>query len=344
YAKSRGAEWRYAGYTLHRFKYPQDPRLHLWSAGAWVRRIGERRILFVNDMNGEHLQVYRFQPETDGQIAIPGGMFAKRRIEERKSPDWPPHQPERGEWIWRDANGNGAFDVDEFAGNGDNDTPASQGWWVDTSGNVWLATQRQGIRFLPVQGLDTHGNPIWDFANMRVFPHPEGFDEVKRVRYDPATDVLYLGGTTTDHKNQHWKPMGPVVARYDHWLQTDGRSPRRWTLVAPYSQGSSGHMSCEPMGFDVAGDYLFLPYTGASREDHVTTGRIEVFRVDDASSVGHFEPSEDVGEIGLQDIRECLRAHRRSNGEYLIFLEDDYKAKVVIYRWSPPEHPIPPRK
>ena len=84
-----------------------------------------------------------------------------------------------------------------------------------------------------------------------------------------------------------------------------------------------------------AGDYLFLPYTGASRGDHVTTGRVEVFRADDASSVGHFQPSADIGEIGLQDIRECLRAHRRGNGEYLIFLEDDYKAKVVMYRWTP---------
>ena len=35
---------------------------------------------------------------------------------------------------------------------------------------------------------------------------------------------------------------------------------------------------------------------------------------DDASPVGHFEPSADIGEVGLQDIRECLRAHRRGDG------------------------------
>ena len=80
--------------------------------------------------------------------------------------------------------------------------------------------------------------------------------------------------------------------------------------------------------------YLFMPYTGASREDKVTTGHVEVFRADDASPVGHFEPSADIGEIGLQDIRECLRAHCRVDGEYLIFLEDDYKAKVLMYRWK----------
>ncbi|MBN2475148.1 MAG: hypothetical protein JXB62_11105 [Pirellulales bacterium] len=335
YAKPRGTEWSYAGYTVHRFKYPQDPRLHVWSAGAWVRQIWGRRILLVNDMNGEHLQVYRFQPETEGEIAIPSGMFAKRHVPQRNSSGWPPHQPAHGEWIWRDANGNGAFDAGEFAQNGGEDAPASQGWWVDAQGNVWLATQRQGIRFLPVQGVDGQGNPNWDFAKMRVFPHPKGFDEVKRLRYDPASDVLYVGGTTAEHKNQHWKPMGPVIARYDRWRETGGRAPRRWTLVAPYVQGSSGHTSCEPMGFDVAGDYLFVPYTGASREDKVATGRVEVFRADDASPAGHFEPSADVGEIGLQDVRECLRAHRRVDGEYLVFLEDDYKAKVLMYRWKP---------
>jgi hypothetical protein len=41
---------------------------------------------------------------------------------------------------------------------------------------------------------------------------------------------------------------------------------------------------------------------------------------------------EAVGEIGLQDIRECLVAHRRADGEFIVFLEDDYKSKVVLYR------------
>jgi hypothetical protein len=36
-----------------------------------------------------------------------------------------------------------------------------------------------------------------------------------------------------------------------------------------------------------------------------------------------------------QDIRETLRAHRRADGEYLVFLEDDYTAKVVMFRWEP---------
>ena len=105
--------------------------------------------------------------------------------------------------------------------------------------------------------------------------------------------------------------------------------------MAPYAVGAKGHESWEPMGFDVAGDYIFVPYTGASKELGFTTGHGEVFALKDGAPIGHFEPSAEIGEIGQHDIRECLRAHRRADGEYLVFLEDDAKAKVVMYRWKP---------
>ena len=328
YAQPAGREASYAGFTIGREKYPQDPRLHIWSGGAWVRQIAGRRVLFVNDMNAENLQVYRFAPETDGEVAIPSGFFAKKHLKPKEA--WPPNQPEKGAWIWRDGNGNGAFDADEFETNNEVDAPAAQGWWVDQAGNVWLATEKEGLRFFPVQGFDGRGNPKWSFQSMQTFPAPEGFREVKRLRYDAASDTMFLGGTTDEARNQHWKPMGPVVACYDGWLR--GKRSLRWKITLPYAQGASGHESCEPMGFDVAGDFLFVPYTGASKKEGVKTGRVEVFRVRDGSAVGHVEPGPEVGEIGLQDLRETLTAHRRADGEYVVLLEDDYKSKVVMYR------------
>lgn len=337
YTKPAGQEWSYAGYTVNRFKYPQDPRLHIWSAGAWVRRVGGQRFLFVNDMNGEHLQVYRFAPETEGEIAIPASLFAKRHFSGQHDDDWPPFQPDKGEWIWRDGNGNGAFDPAEYAqpntnrvANPNPDTPASQGWWVDVQGNVWLATEEKGLRRFPCQGLDPKGNPVWSYSTMEAFPHPSVLKQVKRIRYLPSTDTLFLAGTTAEHKNQHWKPGGPVLVRYDGWLK--GERKLRWQVTVPYAAGSQGHSSCEPMGFDIAGEFLFVPYTGASKPDQVKHGRVEIFRASDGANVGHIEPSADVGEIGLQDIRECLTAHQRANGEFIVFLEDDYKSKVLMYR------------
>jgi hypothetical protein len=338
YENPPGHEWGYAGYTIHRFKYPDDPRLHIWSGAPWVRRIGGRRFLFVNDMSADYLQVYRFDAQTDGEIAVPSGLFAKKSIRSKESPGWPVHQPARGEWIWRDANGNGALDDGEFTLRNGEDAPAAQGWWVDSTGNVWLATEKSGIRLLPQQGLDPAGNPTWSYASMRTYPHPAAFETVKRLRYDSEHDVMYLGGTTKAAANQHWKPMGPVIARYDGWMkaETSGAMPApTWTIVMPYERGAKGHESCEPMGFDAAGDYLFIPYTGASKEMSFSTGHVEVIRAADGQSVGHFEPSAEIGEVGLQDLRETLTAQRRANGEYLIFLEDDYKAKTVLYRWWP---------
>lgn len=328
FSRGPGREASYAAYTINRAKYPQDPRLHIWSAGTWIRRIEGRPILFVNDMNAEHLQVYRFAPETDGEFAIPSGFIAKKPVKTKNA--WPPTQPEKGAWIWRDQNSNGGFDPDEFDKGEGRDLPASQGWWVDHAGGIWLATERDGLRYFPCQGLDPRGNPKWDFASMIRFPHPSELKEVKRLRYDTATDTLYLGGTTAESSNQHWKPMGPVLARYDGWL--NGEHQPAWKITLPYAKGSSGHESCEPMGFDVAGDFLFVAYTGPSKQEGVKTGRVEVFRTRDGSAVGHLEPGSEIGEVGLQDIRETITARRRENGEYVVMIEDDYKSKVVMYR------------
>ena len=217
YSQTTGREARYEGYTIHRFKYPEDPRLHIWSAGAWVRRIQGRRFLFVNEMNAGPLQVYRFDPDHEGEIAVPSGLFAPRRLETKTKDGWPFSQPKSGEWIWRDADGDGRFDPDEYQTNGGKNAPDAQGWWVDDAGNVWRAAETEGIRMFPIRGLDRQGNPIWDYDAMRIFPKPPELDRVKRLRYDAGRDVMYLGGVTAEHGNQHWKPMGPVICRYDAW-------------------------------------------------------------------------------------------------------------------------------
>jgi hypothetical protein len=134
--------------------------------------------------------------------------------------------------------------------------------------------------------------------------------------------------------------MGPILCRYDNFLKGDKSGTTegklRWKTMLPYVTGSSGHESCEPMGFDVAGDYIFAPYTGASKANNIKHGRIEVIRTADASPAGWMEPDpKTVGEVGLQDMRECLSAHQLKSGEYVIFLEDDYRAKVVMFRWKP---------
>ncbi|MCL2710325.1 MAG: hypothetical protein FWE95_05545 [Planctomycetaceae bacterium] len=363
-----GKEWSFIGMTA---QYPDgDPRFNIKdSAGVWVRKFNEdSKLLFVNDMNAQWLLVYELHemptPSEKGEIGSDArflSFFAGKKppladFEFFTDGELLNMPKENGEWIWHYDT---AFDFQP----GRNE-PTAQGWWVDSENNIWRASEREGIRLfrfskkVTFEGtVETPFGPIearfesphWSFANLDTFPHPKEFRQVKRIRYYPETDTLYLGGCAVvegvEHKNQHWKPMGPVIARYDNFLKGDGaglggpgqtEGKLRWLTVLPYVSGSSGHESCEPMGFDVAGDYIFVPYTGASRTAGVKHGRVEVIRTSDASPVGWMEPDpKTVGEIGLQDIRECLSAHQLKNGEYVIFLEDDYKAKVVIYRWLP---------
>ena len=101
--------------------------------------------------------VYRFAPQTDGEVAIPSGLFSKGHLKEKDG--WPAISP-KGAWLWRDRNGNGAFDEGEY------DTlsigGASQGWWVDRQGGVWLATETEGLNYFQNPVLDPKGNPLWD--------------------------------------------------------------------------------------------------------------------------------------------------------------------------------------
>jgi len=308
----------------------EDPRLHLWSAGAWVRRIQGKRFLFVNDMYSEALQVYRFDPAKSGEIAVPSVFFAKSHIK-KQDQAWPPGQPDKGEWIWRDGNGNAAFDAPEYLSNGGKDAPPLWGWWVDSAGNVWQATQTAGIRKFACQGLDAQGNPIYDFASLVAMPMPAPFTRLERIYYFPGTDTMYLAGYTADrpHHDGLWKVMGRVICRYDHWSK--GPSPPRWQIAPDYTV--DGSWKGKPASMSVAGDYVLVVY--------VVGGRIEVYDAQTGASVGHLKPSPEVGgdlpgeAVGWVDIPEGIQAIRRTNGEYVVLVEEDWKSKILMYQWRP---------
>jgi hypothetical protein len=46
-------------------------------------------------------------------------------------------------------------------------------------------------------------------------------------------------------------------------------------------------------------------------------------------------PGPEVGkESGWVDIPDGIRAYKRTNGEYLVFVEEDAKGKIIVYRWK----------
>jgi hypothetical protein len=176
------------------------------------------------------LQIYRFNPTTDGEVAIPSGLFAKDHYDG----PWPPHKPSAGEWIWRD--NDGAFGSAEYDVRNPSSTPHLWGWWVDGEGDVRQANRSGGIRRFPLQDLNEHGNPVYTNASIQTAPAPAPFDgsggDLQRIEYDSENDVMYLAGYTSEHPNPtesnptgDWDQVGTVMARYDDWSRAN-RTPR----------------------------------------------------------------------------------------------------------------------
>ncbi|MCC5636573.1 hypothetical protein LC593_12000 [Nostoc sp. CHAB 5844] len=327
YNQPTGKQWTYKAYTLNPFKYPQDPRLHASPDATFVRRIQGKPFLFLTNMYASFIQIYRFNPSKDGKIAIPAGMFVGTNAEGKQSVggNWPPYQPNKGEWIWRDRNGNGAFDQGEY--DQSEDYPYLGGWWVDNKGDVWKTLRTHdgiGIRHYPLQGLDTHGNPIYSYSSMQKQKTPSMFTDLRRIEYLPETDTMYLSGFTVDHPaiGDDTGIVGSEIIRFDNWSKGNNSTPR-WRIVVPHD--TTGKREISTAAMSVAGDYVFAV--------KMKTAEVYVYNAKTGATVKTLKPGPEVAsESGWIDIPQGIRAFRRSNGEYVVFVEEDWKGKVIIYR------------
>ncbi|MBW4672203.1 MAG: hypothetical protein KME60_33490 [Cyanomargarita calcarea GSE-NOS-MK-12-04C] len=327
YSKPPGKDSTYKGYTLNAFKYPQDPRLHTDVDATFFRRIQGKPFLFLTDMYGGLLEIFRFDKATDGEIAIPSGMFVGTSASGKPSfnGNWPPNQPTTGEWIWRDGNGNGRFEANEYDRN--KDYPYIGGWWIDEVGDIWKTLRTQdGIRHYPLLGLDKKGNPIYSYARMEKQTTPRMFDDLRRIEYFPKTDTMYLSGFTSLHPaigSDYSKSAGSEIARFDNWSK--GNRKERWRIVLPIDT-SKPPEAIPPQAISVAGDYVFAVT--------VKTSEVYMYNAATGAFVFKLKPNPIADQSGWVDIAYGVRAFQRKNGEYLVFVEEDLKGKVVIHRFK----------
>jgi hypothetical protein len=316
YSKSNGQEWTYKSYTVDKFRYPDDPRLHNQNhsaASVFVRRIKGKRFLYLTGMFAHQLTVYRF----DGEIAVPSAIFA------RNHSTWPTNQPAKGSWLWHDKNGDGSIQSNEYESLGAEDD-SIWGWEVDSNGDVWQASESGYIKHYRYLGFDAYGSPSYNAASSEKIPMPAPFKSLTRIKYFPERDTMYLGGYTVDrpHTGDEWGIVGTEIVRYDNW--TKNKTPR-WRINLPYDPKANPMLIIKAM--DVAGDRVFA----------VDSRKAEVYVYDTGTGafVTKLTPGTEVaGESGWVDIPYGLRAFQRSNGEYLVFVEEDAKAKVIVYRFG----------
>jgi hypothetical protein len=320
YGRPPGREATWVGYSLDRHKYPNDPR-----GLTFVKQQGEhgltspqvvylegKRFLFVGGMFASNfINIFRY----DGEIAVPSGLILQwGNPPYRTDLAWPPNKP-AGTSIWRDADGDGDYQTDEYAPNTDRVRPGP--FWVDRRGDIWMACGTFRYEF---QGLDPKGNPIYRADRTTAWDPPEGMKDVARVWYDADRDILVAAEEGVDEGGRpDMRHIGQVFVCKDYKAGN-----RR---AVSFASGAGKEAACVA----AAGDYIF---TGGWKG----RGRVWVNRMSDGSAVGMLDPGPTLGGVentGWIDVLTGITAHRRNDGGYLVFVEEDYKAKVILYRWRP---------
>ncbi|MDJ0534554.1 MAG: hypothetical protein QNJ70_19080 [Xenococcaceae cyanobacterium MO_207.B15] len=312
YNQETGQEWTYKSYTVDKFSYPDDPRLHNnnhSSASVFIRRINNQRFMFMTGMFANHLSVFRF----DGEIAVPSAIFA------RSHSKWPENQPNDGSWLWRDLNGDGAIQDNEYQDLGKADN-SIWGWEIDSNGDVWQASEKGYVKHYLFQGLDSYGSPIYDSMASETIEMPAPFTRLERIKYFPDTDVMYLTGYTTDNPKigKEWGIVGTEIIRYDNWSSDKNL---KWRIILPYEPESKLIIKA----VDIAGDRVFAVESRSAE--------VQVYDAITGEFIMTLSPGSEVSnESGWVDIPYGLRAYQRQNGEYLVFVEENAKAKVLLYK------------
>ena len=312
YSKSDGKEWSFKGFTVNRFKYPNDPRVTFeggFRAGVAAFRVSGKLFIAQTDQNGYPLNIYRFNSGVDGEVAIPSVAFSGGN-------------PDK---ISRDANGNGQFDPGETAA-------GAPGYYqyldLTPDGGICRIGEAAGpatITYYPCQGLDGVGNPIYSAATSTTWNAPAEFGSIRKVVYDSRNDSMYIGGQS----------VGSVedavvrLCRYNHWT---GARTKAWDVSLPYEDKSytpeTSYGAGRALSVRQTGQYVFIQYG---------YGYIRVHDKDSGAYLGTIKPSLHGfnGGGGQVDITHGMTASQRANGECVILTEDAGHNHIVLTRWCP---------
>ena len=199
-------------------------------------------------------------------------------------------------------------------------------WSVDSMGDIWHGDAEKNTirryRFLKWDG----GKPVFSNDKPDSWPMPPGLRQICRTHYDNASDTLYLGAFPDGVKEPSWGTAGSVIERYDGWVK--GKQVKRWRADLPLDDNQ-----LTPKAMTIAGDYAFAV---AVKPSGGIPALISVFNLADGKLAGRIWPGKEVGGFcGWVDITHGINAHQRRDGEYLILLEDDFRGKNILYRWTP---------
>jgi hypothetical protein len=319
-------------FTINIFKYPNDPRIAVY---------------YIDNNEPKFAQPAQLKTKKGAHYAVrPNGILSVRKCLGRKY------------LFGTGQNGPGmaAFKMDPdgiFAPmplSSVVDMHNSWGVDVDDNCNIWSANEdtRREIVMYKLQGVDKQGNLVYSGNATQSFSPPFGdLNLIGRIHYDAAKDVLYLTGFTNQRPRQYgWGQVGSTMYRWDGWLKGSRRLHRGYPVMFPHvkvpRQGEKPANGKEPdedveksisyQSISWAGNHAFATFS--SRSPKGEKGVSTVYNLDNGQTVGSLKPKNVFFE-GWVDLINSNSAFKRSNGEYIISVEDDVLNKYILYRWCP---------
>lgn len=374
YSKAPGKSWRQAAVTLDPFRFPGDPRLMNAYGIAFIRVVNDQRFLFVSDMYGYDLAVFRFEAGSD--IAIPAafiGIGGSQQATLLKpaapwtqglAPVWDPDSDEykNQRLMWRDTNGDGAVEANqeaypearEFS---DVQMPYmySKGVDIDDNGNVWVAgkfnehssgSREGGNLMIPFGNIDKNGVPFSgsvpqfvDVPSTLISPEDQGKSS-GRMRYLAATDTLLMA---TGKWEDYYSSKIYII---DGYLKSS-QPTLRFKLDLGYDDlGSTSNPDITHTDtvtskmvlsnvFAADADYIYVGYID-NGPDAKVRGEITVYSMVDGHKVGWIVPGAETNHFaGNFDMKVGIQVRKLADGTRIITAEEDGGGKFMVYRWKP---------
>ena len=191
----------------------------------------------------------------------------------------------------------------------------------DKNGNIWYESGGR-IKKITLTGF-SGANPVFGPAIDMTTSLPDPMNKIERLEYDADKDVMYIAGWTNSAPNKanNWGLIGSTIACYPNW-STGNRTFSNTVLLTKDVEGFY------PKAMSVADGYIFV---GGSRDK----GKLYVYNSSNLSSVGYIASPTSMGDLGWLDIPHAVQAFKKSNGQYVILVEDNYKGKNILYQWCP---------
>jgi hypothetical protein len=218
---------------------------------------------------------------------------------------------------------------------------------VDDDCNLW-SLSGSAIEVMRCSGVESDGHLIYsEKAHFCSFPAP--FTAVTQLLYDSARDVMFLGGGSAAKPTQGWGHTGPVIAKYRNW--STSRTLAWQTTVPFYHNEAPINERIVPMSWDYAGDRLYIGYLIRDQAVrlpppyHDSPGVIRVYNTIDGAFVGRLLAGPEV-HYGASwiDIFHGISAFERANGTHVICREEAWKAKLLLFTYTPTSGGVePPR-